>query len=102
MSEFPKCYVLVKRQARKDHKCCECHGVIRKGETYNYHSGVWDGSPASYKVCVDCDALRARVVKDCDLFDDEIPALTCLGDDLEFDHRDEFEAIKAKRKDVQP
>lgn len=58
MSEYPDCYGHKERTARKAHRCCECHGTIQLGEKYHYHHGVWDGEAASYKVCVDCEALR--------------------------------------------
>ena len=57
--EMPQAYSMATPKARKKHKCCECGGVIAAGEKYNRHSGVWDGTPAAYKVCVDCDELRA-------------------------------------------
>lgn len=95
--ESPTAYRLVKRTARKEHRCCECRGVIKKGERYNYHSGVWEGDPQAFKVCVDCEGLRDRVMKDCELFPEEAPAFTCLGHDLEFDHMDCFREIQRKR-----
>jgi|LakMenEpi03Aug12_release.lakeMendotaPanAssembly.Ray.scaffolds.fasta_scaffold222596_2 hypothetical protein len=60
--EMPKCFSRVQRKARKRHKCCECWGWIEPGETYQYVSGIWDG-PASFKVCADCNDLRAEVDK---------------------------------------
>jgi hypothetical protein len=42
------------RRARKEHRCYECSSVIRRGETYRYMSGVWDGCPGSYAWCSDC------------------------------------------------
>lgn len=95
--EFPTAYKMVKRTARKKHRCCECRGAIQPGEQYNYHSGVWEGEPASFKVCIDCDVLRDQVRLDCDLLPEEIPALGCLADDLEFSHLDDFRAIQIKR-----
>ena len=46
------------RKARKSHKCCECRGEIKPGEQYRYESGIWDGEPASFKICLDCLDLR--------------------------------------------
>ena len=63
MTEMPSCYGNEERKARKAHKCCECHGTIQPGEKYHFHHGVWDGEAHDYKVCVDCEALRAE----CDL-----------------------------------
>jgi hypothetical protein len=62
MCELPEVYGCKDRKARKDHKCCECHGIIGRGELYHYHHGIWDGEAMSFKVCVDCELLR----KDCD------------------------------------
>lgn len=97
MCEFPEAYSMVIRTARKRHKCCECRGTILPGEKYHYHSGIWAGEPASFKVCPDCDALRSQVEKDCELFPEEVPGLGCLGNDLEGDHREIFSTIRAKR-----
>lgn len=59
--ENPTLYVLNKRRARKQHKCCECGGIIEIGEVYCCHRGVWDSSWYVFKVCDDCDKLRMRV-----------------------------------------
>lgn len=59
MCESPATYMMRVRRARKEHRCCECGGKILKGESYNYHSGVWDGQGRSFKVCPECDLLRA-------------------------------------------
>lgn len=45
------------RRARKEHRCCECGGAIRSGETYNYLGGVWEGYWDSYKFCTPCHAV---------------------------------------------
>lgn len=44
--------------ARKDHKCIECRGVIKKGDLYEKTAGKWDGSFESFKTCSDCLSLR--------------------------------------------
>lgn len=104
MSEMPSCYTLKKRIARKHHKCCECHGVIRKGEEYNHHSGVWDGEPAAFKVCFDCDSLRKEFACEHYLLGDEWPAFTCLGEDISYsgddDFMDKFAAIREARREI--
>ncbi len=100
MSEMPDVYRLSERKARKDHQCCECKGVIGKGEKYNYHSGIWNGEPASYKVCLDCDALRKQVMIDYMLYPEEVPSFGGLGDDLEGDHQIEFNRIREMRRGV--
>ena len=58
MCEFPVVYHMKVLRARKEHRCCECGGKILSGESYNYHSGVWDGQGMSFKVCPECDLLR--------------------------------------------
>lgn len=64
MCEIAEVYKIDKTKARKPHKCRECGGVIAKGEIYNRHHGVFDGSGFDSRVCLDCDALRAEVDKD--------------------------------------
>jgi len=44
-------------KARKQHKCCECGGVIGKGEEYEYISGKWDYFD-QFKTCEKCADLR--------------------------------------------
>lgn len=63
MCEMPSVYGCDHPKARKEHKCCECRGVIPIGEVYNKHHGIWGGSAGTYKVCVDCDLLRADIDK---------------------------------------
>lgn len=54
----PSCSKEETRKARKIHKCCECHKEIKKGQKYQYESGIWDGKPESYKICLDCLSMR--------------------------------------------
>ena len=61
--EMPKCFTHKQPKARRTHKCCECGGKIQVGETYHRMSGVW-GEPETYKVCNECEQLRADVEKD--------------------------------------
>lgn len=63
MCEMPSVYGVDHPKARKAHKCCECRGTIPAGEQYNKHHGIWDGSADTFKVCVDCDALRDDIDK---------------------------------------
>ena len=64
MCEIAEVYGHKLRKARKEHKCCECHGKINKGEQYHYHHGIFDGETCDYKVCLDCELLRAECDKD--------------------------------------
>lgn len=57
----PDFYKRVWRKASKEHRCCECGYTIKKGETYEYVSGKWDGSLGSYKTCERCVDLRASL-----------------------------------------
>lgn len=84
MCEFPATYMMRVRRARKEHRCCECRGKIPKGESYNYHSGVWDGQGRSFKVCADCDLLRDELNKGRD-FEDAVvfEGLTEAAHDLD-------------------
>lgn len=59
----PQAFNETKRKARKDHKCCECHSVIPKGDSYIYASGIWDGEPNSYKTCSICDDARREYIQ---------------------------------------
>lgn len=60
MNEMPSAFRQIIRKARKDHKCCECHGIIQKGEKYRYSSGIWD-DPESFKQCEDCYKLIKEI-----------------------------------------
>lgn len=64
MCEMPSVYACDHRKARKEHKCCECHGVIAVGEKYHNHHGIWNGQGDTFKVCEECNALRDEVDKD--------------------------------------
>lgn len=61
MCEMPAAYLHRMSRARKEHKCCECRGIISVGELYHVHSGIWDGTPERYKVCEDCERLRDSI-----------------------------------------
>lgn len=45
-------------KARKEHKCCECGETIQRGESYEYVSGLWDGSWDHYRTCEMCVRIR--------------------------------------------
>jgi hypothetical protein len=75
-ADAPECYSEVKRKARKDHRCYECHITIHKGDTYTYISGIWDGRPDSFKNCEACCILKEYVYSESDC--DEYPPMGCL------------------------
>lgn len=70
---MPEVYNCYHRQARKDHKCCECGGVIKRGENYNSHQGIWEGEAETYKVCSDCDLLRDKCDVDVQYNEEKTP-----------------------------
>lgn len=61
MNDLPSVFTSERVRAAKEHICCECLGKIAKGEFYKNDRGCWDGSWATFKVCLDCDALRKEV-----------------------------------------
>lgn len=61
--EMPQVYGCEMPVARKDHRCCECDGVIKKGEKYHRHHGIWEGEANTYKVCLECELIRGEVDK---------------------------------------
>lgn len=60
---MPTVYGCETPTARKEHKCCECRGTIRVGEKYHRHHGIWAGDAETFKVCLDCEELRAECDK---------------------------------------
>lgn len=64
INELPECYSEKTRKAARTHVCCECHGTIAIGEKYLCCSGIWDGEPSRYKVCLVCSDLRNKIDED--------------------------------------
>jgi len=56
--EGPEVCSETRPKARKEHRCCECRRIIKKGEQYNNTSGLWDGGWDTYKTCTDCESIR--------------------------------------------
>lgn len=46
------------RNANKEHMCGECGDPIKKGDNYEYVSGMWEGYLDSFKTCIDCVSIR--------------------------------------------
>lgn len=82
---MPSCFKEIYRVARKQHKCCECGGIIEPLDVYQYISGVWDGQPDSFKTCTPCTEARDfyeenfKVLRDSD---DGAYTLTALQSEL--------------------
>lgn len=86
MCEQPEVYRHEQPKARISHVCCECGGEIRGGEVYHKHSGIWSGDADTFKVCADCEAIRAEVdegIKD----PEDRSAFGCLYESV-FESRD--------------
>lgn len=97
MNELPSVSLMKVRKARNQHMCCECFGDIHPGEQYHYHSGIWDGSPADFKVCPECDELRNAI--DEDAFPGEGTAFGFIAESI-FDS-DEFFKFAARYISIQ-
>ncbi len=59
--ESPDVMTTTHPKARKQHRCCECHGAIMPGEQYEKITGIWNGEPETYKTCAVCAAKRQEV-----------------------------------------
>lgn len=56
LEDGPKVYSWTEPVARKDHKCCECHALIRNGQKYFKAKGCWDGVWSTFRqhlLCMD-------------------------------------------------
>jgi len=77
---------IVHRKANKEHRCCECGGLIRVGEKHEYASGVWDGDFRAFRTCSSCEILRnecADITKETRSYDDGIFSFGELQTELE-------------------
>ena len=61
--EMATCFTHITPTARFEHRCCECGGIIHRGEKYHRISGIWDNYPSRHKVCVDCEEIRDALNK---------------------------------------
>src|SRR5690554_433407 len=43
------------RCARKEHRCSNCYGAIKKGSIYHYHVVNWEGEIEVWKSCERCE-----------------------------------------------
>jgi uncharacterized protein YqgV (UPF0045/DUF77 family) len=98
MCEIAEVYQVEDCRARKEHHCIACLGVIKVGETYKRHHGVFDGSGFSDKVCPECHAMIIEI--NLNLNADEMIAVSELTEAVfESDAKtmNEYLAIKTKR-----
>lgn len=66
----PKVWESTRPKAAKDHRCCECGGVIKRGETHEAFRGLWDGGWHTYRTCADCLHIRCETGCSCYEFGD--------------------------------
>jgi len=71
------------RKARKEHTCCACDEVVRRGERYVALSGCWDGNVESFKQCMRCHAIMQGLYGVVDHGDGVDIQLDCGADPLE-------------------
>lgn len=92
----PECMLKRQRKARKDHVCVECRRMIKAGTVYEYVSGIWDGSPSSYKTCPRCVVLRAAYAQVVEPY--SAPPFTFLTESIQERVQDEGRAWAVKFK----
>ncbi len=64
---FPRTYP----RANREHMCVTCYRTIDKGERYVRGSGIWYGSPTSWKQCAHCDSMLDRIDYDEEFCEDD-------------------------------
>lgn len=57
-SEFPQSFEQKTLTAEQQETCCECKTTMNVGDQYEYSSGVWSGTPSSFKTCLSCVEIR--------------------------------------------
>ena len=67
--------------AHKQHKCCECRGVIQPGERYVVVRSLYDGAWSTSKVCWTCNAIRQDLAPCAPLGELRSELWECLGFD---------------------
>jgi len=87
MCELATAFWAEKPKARKQHRCCECRGLIDIGESYHRFRGIWD-RPETYKVCLECEALRSEV--NADIHAEDASGFTMLYEDVFESHEPDF------------
>jgi len=63
--EAADAYSVTRRIARKEHRCGECRRTILKGEPYDLHGMVYEGTASSHSVCTHCAVLTEWLVREC-------------------------------------
>ena len=67
-AEWPDVFTEKFVTARKIHCCCECEGLIMRGQRYSLVNGHWPGGLGwkTYKTCLSCYELRDKIKNECD------------------------------------
>lgn len=71
---LPEAFYTRPVKARKVHKCCECKETISVGDEYQYSSGIWDGSPDSFRQCLKCYVVIQAAADSSQFGEDESPS----------------------------
>ncbi len=61
----PSIYNVREHRAKKEHQCSECGSIIKIGEPYRTHFGVWDGRASTFKSCNYCMIPQDWLLKEC-------------------------------------
>lgn len=69
---YPEFQTTEEVKARKDHRCIECREPILKGQTYQRHSGKFDGDIFCDKRCLMCAEILAGFNCDGGALDDDL------------------------------
>ncbi len=76
MTDFPEFQNERTSKARKDHKCCECDGIIFKGFAHKAVTGKWNGAVQTFRMHIACSQIaenaRDFFTTEVGLFEDEI------------------------------
>ena len=74
---YPTIFNVKTPTARKEHQCCECPTVIKKGERYVRSSGLWEDDFLEFKQCQNCADIFNACTNEM-RGDDNEPHFTCL------------------------
>lgn len=89
--EMPTIFQTDMVKARKAYRCCECCGVIEKGELHRRCKGLWDNRWDIYRTCADCLFILSEMECQCRIYGN-------LYDDIAGDARLEGMYVAARRK----
>jgi len=64
MSELPQVVTVTHHVAHKEHKCCECGGIIAPLDVYERTKGQWEVNCSIFKVCVPCIEARDWLINE--------------------------------------